>query len=239
MNEKHAGGAHRLATEHWPLCLAASGKMDVLLAAMAGVLVAAVNVIGVFCFRLHPMPKHLAHRRPNVQFDTVEPLHEGKLDGLPHTAGLSVPQQGMMMLFGLVELMDEGKIHQTACMDICKRRFRNPGEGMGIESNPGPSYDHDNGIIDLELWLRKYAGEDVVAWVKENTHPLDIPFRLAEDHGVVLLNGAGFAAPNSSARVSFADLSDEAQSEIGRAVRSIARGYVQACQASKGERITA
>jgi hypothetical protein len=83
MNERHAGGVHRLATEHWPVCLAASGKMDVLLAAMAGVLVAAVNVIGVFCFKLRPKPKHLARRRPNVQFDIVEPLHQGKLDGLP------------------------------------------------------------------------------------------------------------------------------------------------------------
>ncbi len=158
---------------------------------------------------------------------------------LNHTAGLSLPQQVMMTLFGLVEMMDEDKLYQKACFAICEKRFRNLVEGMGVESNPGPYYDHYYGIIELEFWLRKYVGEDVVAWVKENIHPLDIPFRLAEDHGIVLLNGSGFAAPNWSARVSFANLDDEAYSEIGRAVRTIARGYVQAYQAAKGERITA
>jgi aspartate 4-decarboxylase len=158
---------------------------------------------------------------------------------LNHTAGLSLPQQVMMTLFGLVEMLDTDKRYQKACMAICERRFRNLVEGMGIESNPGPYYDHYYGIIDLEFWLRKYVGEDVVSWVKENIHPLDIPFRLAEDHGIVLLNGSGFAAPNWSARISFANLNDEAYSEIGRAVRSIARGYVQAYQAAKGDKITA
>jgi len=158
---------------------------------------------------------------------------------LNHTSGLSLPQQVQMTLFGLVEMMDTEKVYQKACIAICEKRFRNLVEGMGIESNPGRYYDYYYGIIDLEFWLRKYVGEDVVAWIKENIHPLDIPFRLAEYHGIVLLNGSGFAAPNWSARVSFANLDDHAYSEIGRAVRSIARGYVQAYQASKGETITA
>ncbi|WP_306752331.1 bifunctional aspartate transaminase/aspartate 4-decarboxylase [Paracoccus actinidiae] len=157
---------------------------------------------------------------------------------LNHTAGLSLPQQVMMTLFGLVELMDKDKIYQKACMAICEKRFRSLVEGMGIESNPGPYYDHYYGIVDLEFWIRKYLGEDIVTWIKENIHPLDIPFRLAEDHGIVLLNGSGFAAPNWSVRVSFANLDDAAYAEIGRAVRSIARGYRQAYQAAMGEEIT-
>lgn len=158
---------------------------------------------------------------------------------LNHTAGLSLPQQVMMTFFGLVEMLDHDKVYQKACIAICERRFRNLVEGMGIESEPGPWFDYYYGVIDLEFWLRKYVGEDVVTWVKENIHPLDIPFRLAEDHGIVLLNGSGFAAPNWSARVSFANLDDYAYSEIGRAVRSIARGYVQAYQAASGVEITA
>ena len=46
-------------------------------------------------------------------------------------------------------------------------------------------------------------------WVKANVHPLDIVFRLAEDHGIVLLNGGGFDAPDWSVRVSFANLDDD------------------------------
>jgi len=64
-------------------------------------------------------------------------------------------------------------------------------------------------------------------------HPLDLAFRLAEDHGIVLLNGGGFEAPDWSLRVSLANLDDEAYEEIGRGVRSIARGYRYAYDASK------
>lgn len=158
---------------------------------------------------------------------------------LNHTAGLSLPQQVMMMLFGLVEMMDEGKLYQKACMAICDRRFRLPVEGMGIEVNPPPEYDRYYGLSDFEFWLRKYVGEDVVQWLKANVHPLDIAFKLAQDHGIVLLNGSGFEAPSWSARVSFANLDDDAYMAIGRAVRAVARGYVQTYRAAKGEPLNA
>jgi len=65
-------------------------------------------------------------------------------------------------------------------------------------------------------------------------HPLDIVFRLAEDHGIVLLNGSGFAAPDWSVRISFANLDDHVYDDIGRAVRAIARGYRRAYEAATG-----
>ena len=98
---------------------------------------------------------------------------------------------------------------------------------------PNPLFDWYYGLIDFEFWIRKYGGEDVVAWIKANVHPLDIVFRLAEDHGIVLLNGGGFDAPDWSVRVSFANLDDDVYDDIGRAVRAVARGYVMACRASQ------
>ena len=85
-------------------------------------------------------------------------------------------------------------------------------------------------MIDLEFWIRKYVGEDVLKWVEANVHPLDIVFRLAEDHGIVLFNGGGFEAPDWSVRVSFANLNDDVYDDIGRAVRAVARGYYHAYQ---------
>ena len=70
-------------------------------------------------------------------------------------------------------------------------------------------------------------------YLKKNIHPLDLAFRLAEAHGIVLLNGGGFEAPDWSLRVSLANLPDEAYEDIGRGVRSIARGYRDAYEASK------
>jgi aspartate 4-decarboxylase len=152
---------------------------------------------------------------------------------LNHTAGLSLPQQVMMSLFSLAELYDQKKAYQHACIDLLRRRALATIEGLGIEIPPNPLFDWYYGLIDFEFWIRKYGGDDVVAWIKANVHPLDIVFRLAEDHGIVLLNGGGFDAPDWSVRVSFANLDDDVYDDIGRAVRAVARGYVMACRASQ------
>ena len=94
-------------------------------------------------------------------------------------------------------------------------------------------YDAYYGLFDLEYWLKNNVSPEVLEYVKANVHPLDIVFRLAEEHGIVLLNGGGFAAPNWSARVSFANLDDEAYANIGRAVRAVATGYVREYEAAK------
>jgi len=152
---------------------------------------------------------------------------------LNHTAGLSLPQQVMMSLFSVAEMMDGAKLYQKACMEIVQRRARATIEGLGIELSPNPHYDAYYGLIDFEFFARKNIGQAAVDYLKENVHPLDLAFRLAEDHGIVLLNGGGFDAPDWSLRVSLANLPDEAYEEIGRGVRSIARGYRHAFEASK------
>jgi aspartate 4-decarboxylase len=152
---------------------------------------------------------------------------------LNHTAGLSLPQQVMMSLFSLVELMDSEKRYQTACKEIVYRRIHDLLEGLGLEVPPNPRYDAYYALIDFEFWASKNIGKEAVEYLKKNVHPLDLAFRLAEDHGIVLLNGGGFDAPDWSLRVSLANLDDEAYEEIGRGVRSIARGYRHAYEAQK------
>jgi aspartate 4-decarboxylase len=152
---------------------------------------------------------------------------------LNHTAGLSLPQQVMMSLFSLSELMDKTKLYQKACMEILHRRALAMVEGLGIEVSPNPLYDAYYGLIDFEFWARKNIGEDAVEYLKRNVHPLDLAFRLAEDHGIVLLNGGGFNAPDWSLRVSLANLPDEVYEDIGRGVRAVARGYRSAFEASR------
>lgn len=153
---------------------------------------------------------------------------------LNHTAGLALPQQVMMSLFSLAEMMDEAKLYQKACMEIVHRRAKAMIEGLGIEVAPNTLYNAYYGLIDFEFWARKNIGQEAVDYLKKNVHPLDLAFRLAEDHGIVLLNGGGFEAPDWSLRVSLANLPDEAYEEIGRGVRSIARGYRATYEASKG-----
>ena len=51
---------------------------------------------------------------------------------LNHTAGLSLPQQVMMSLFSLAELMDTEKLYQKACREIVYRRI------AGLARRTGP-----------------------------------------------------------------------------------------------------
>jgi aspartate 4-decarboxylase len=153
--------------------------------------------------------------------------------GLNHTAGLSLPQQVMMTMFSLAELMDVEKRYQKACMEIVHRRAHALIDGLGLEVSPNPLFNAYYALIDFEFWARKNIGEDAVKYLKQNVHPLDLAFRLAETQGIVLLNGGGFEAPDWSLRVSLANLGDDVYDDIGRGVRSIARGYRDAYQASK------
>jgi aspartate 4-decarboxylase len=157
--------------------------------------------------------------------------------GLNHTAGLSLPQQVMMSMFSLCELMDVRKEYQNACKEIVHRRVWSMIESMGLHLTPNPNYDAYYGLIDFEFWARKNIGDEAVEYLKEHVHPLDLAFRLAEDHGIVLLNGGGFEAPNWSLRVSLANLPDEAYEDIGRGVRTVARGYRDAFEASKAAHV--
>ncbi len=152
---------------------------------------------------------------------------------LNHTAGLALPQQVMMSLFSLAEMMDGAKLYQKACLEIVHRRAKAMIEGLGLEVTPNILYNAYYGLIDFEFFARKNIGEDAVEYLKKNVHPLDLAFRLAEDHGIVLLNGGGFEAPDWSLRVSLANLPDEVYEDIGRGVRSVARGYRDAFEASQ------
>jgi aspartate 4-decarboxylase len=152
---------------------------------------------------------------------------------LNHTAGLSLPQQVMMTMFSLGEMMDSGKRYQKACMEIVQRRGKAMIDGLELKVDPNANFDHYYGLIDFEFWARKNTGDDAVEYLKRNIHPLDLAFRLAEAHGIVLLNGGGFDAPQWSLRVSLANLPDEAYEDIARGVRAIARGYRDAYEAAK------
>src|SRR5215211_1813032 len=70
--------------------------------------------------------------------------------GLNHTAGLSLPQQVMMTMFSLYELMDEKKVYQKACMEIVQRRSKLMIDSLGLQLSPNPNYDAYYGLIDFE-----------------------------------------------------------------------------------------
>jgi len=62
---------HPAATHHLPFFVTAPGETDVLFVAMAIFVLLAVIGIGIFYFKLHALPEHMAHRGQKVQLEIV------------------------------------------------------------------------------------------------------------------------------------------------------------------------
>ena len=145
---------------------------------------------------------------------------------LNHTAGLSLPQQVMMTLFSLSELMDDKKLYQKACMEICHHRVAACWKDCRSTSTQSELRrllrDHRFRVLAAQICRRGHG--ELAEEERSSARP-----RLQAGRGprMVLLNGGGFDAPNWSVRVSFANLPDDIYDDIGRAVRAVARGYVE------------
>ena len=74
---------------------------------------------------------------------------------LNHTAGLSLPQQVMMSMFSLAELMDARRAIRRRAWRSCNRRAMGHDRGSGPELAPNPNYDAYYGLIDFEFWARR------------------------------------------------------------------------------------
>lgn len=153
---------------------------------------------------------------------------------LNHSAGLSLPQQLQMTLFSLFSLLDKDNAYKKYCQRICQDRLQALFEGMGRPLHADPLRTAYYQTLDLEAWCREHIGEDFVRFVEEHHDPLEIIFTLARRHGVVLLNGNGFDGPPWSARVSLANLEDDAYPRIGRDLRDEVRRAIDAWQQARG-----
>jgi aspartate 4-decarboxylase len=152
---------------------------------------------------------------------------------LHHTAGLSLPQQLQMTLFSLFAILDEGDVYKRRCRSIVHDRFVGLARGLDVPLPNDPSRTDYYQTLDLENWCRKNIGDEFMDYVVEHADPLDIVFSMAR-RGSVLLNGNGFDAPPWSARVSLANLDDDAYPKIGANLRGIVLAALDRWKKSKG-----
>lgn len=69
-----AEALHPAAMHHLPIFITAPGETDVLFVAMAFLVLFGVIGIGVFYFKLHALPEHMAHRGQKLQLEIVAVL---------------------------------------------------------------------------------------------------------------------------------------------------------------------
>src|ERR1043165_813953 len=65
---------HPVAVEHLPMFITPPGQSDVLMVTCAVILAAAVLGFGIFFFRLHSLPEHIAHKGDKLQAELVAVL---------------------------------------------------------------------------------------------------------------------------------------------------------------------
>ncbi|ATL27964.1 bifunctional aspartate transaminase/aspartate 4-decarboxylase [Streptomyces formicae] len=153
---------------------------------------------------------------------------------LNHTAGLSLPQQVMMTLFSLFDMLEEGQAYKERIRAIVQQRLALLLEGAQMKISDDPKRAAYYIELDLLAEAERVHGKDFADFLEKNYEPVDPLFRLAEQTHVVLLNGGGFDGPQWSVRVSLANLDDLDYLKIGHHLRGIFNDYAQEWQSSKG-----
>ncbi|MFE2722408.1 bifunctional aspartate transaminase/aspartate 4-decarboxylase [Kitasatospora sp. NPDC059327] len=144
---------------------------------------------------------------------------------LNHTAGLSLPQQAQMTLFSLFALLPEGQAYKAKVRAVVRQRLDLLLEGSGMRIADDPQRAGYYIELDLLAEAERIAGKDFAAFLEKNYEPTEPLFRLAEQTGVVLLNGGGFDGPQWSVRVSLANLDDLDYLKIGHHLKQIFADY--------------
>jgi aspartate 4-decarboxylase len=144
---------------------------------------------------------------------------------LNHTAGLSTPQQVQMSLFALDALLDVQGARRRATRALVAGRLRSLYAGAGLPAPDDPLLTGYYATIDVRALARARHGDAFAAWLAAANEPIDFVVRLAEERGIVLLDGGGFDAPEMSVRVSLANLPDDAYAPIGRAIVALLDDY--------------
>lgn len=145
--------------------------------------------------------------------------------GLNHTAGLSTPQQVQMSLFALDALLDAGGVRKRQARAIVAARFERLYRGAGLALPDHALQSRYYATLDITALARQRHGPAFADWLLASFEPIDFVVRLAEERGIVLLDGGGFDAPTMSVRVSLANLPDAAYEPIGRGIAGLLADY--------------
>lgn len=154
--------------------------------------------------------------------------------GMNHTAGLSTPQQVQMTLFALDALLDAAGARRRATRALLRGRFEALHRGAGLVPPVDARLTHYYATLDVPALAARRHGEAFARWLLDSHEPIDFVVRLAEERGIVLLDGGGFDAPRMSVRVSLANLPDVACEAVGRGIAELLEDYHARWRASGG-----
>jgi hypothetical protein len=122
-----AAELHPAASHHLPAFITAPGETDVLMVAMAVLLVVAVLMFGILFLRLHSLPERMAHRTHKLQFEIVAVLCLLALFTHVHLFWVAA------LLLALIDLPDIGGALGRIAGSVEKIAGIKPGESTAAE----------------------------------------------------------------------------------------------------------
>jgi len=132
--------AHPVATEHLPFFITPPGETDVLMVTCAVILAVSVVGFGVFFFRLHSLPEHIAHKGDKIQAELVAVLCLISLFTHMHIFWI------IGLVLAMIEMPDFGNPLKRIAGSAEKLAGLKPGEG-DVEV---PRYAPEHGTVTEE-----------------------------------------------------------------------------------------
>ncbi|TWT65363.1 bifunctional aspartate transaminase/aspartate 4-decarboxylase [Allorhodopirellula solitaria] len=143
---------------------------------------------------------------------------------LAHTGGLSCPQQVIMSLFSLFEVLDTENTYNQTVTGTIAERWNAFYDGLGTPARVGNDLTRYYAIVELDKLAASMHGDDFAQWLTQQWD-LGFLFHLAEDHSTVCLPGDGFAGPDWSIRIAVANQTKQDCQAVGNHIVSVLGAY--------------
>ena len=127
---------HPVATEHLPFFITPPGETDVLMVVLAFVLAFSVFGFGVFYFRLHSLPEHIAHKGKKIQAELVALLCLVSLFTHMHIFWI------IALVLAFIEFPEFSAPLNRIAGSAEKMAGLKPGEGLVELPNPATEFEH-------------------------------------------------------------------------------------------------
>jgi len=201
--------------------------------------VIAINEDNVFDELIKKVPdKKKKELESDYSIVTLNPLEMSFIDricadsrsiGLYHTAGLSTPQQIMMVLLSMTHLVLENEKDQyiEGCKEIVAMRYHNLMSTLGLPEDNSDCNAKYYSLLDIYQLAEKSYDKDFATWLRNHFEEIDFLLHLAKEDGVVLMEGVGFGATPGTVRVSEANLADNDYKKIANRILSLLKEYYE------------
>jgi aspartate 4-decarboxylase len=143
-----------------------------------------------------------------------------------HTAGLSTPQQTLMALFAVCNLLDKSHHYEDTIEEILWEHVNDLLQPIEYEVNDSDLSTNYYVVIDIAKAAdRLMGGTSFGDYLRNQRDPIEFLIKLAKKYGTVLSPSIGFAGPYWGVRVSLANFKSEKYEKIGVNLRLLIDEY--------------